>query len=301
MLHFSAFQRMTSPEATTMRLHSFKALLLACSVSIFCVVTVSVRAEVPEPDQPFLDAAIPPLAEVTEKVLAGPQTPEGAMAGLRKVLAERQRVLTELHKSHAPTNLTGIETQDQYDAEVLQSVRRVLAMGAGKDSTASQMAAVPALQAALAALPSLGKKPIPFVVLGYSELALAAGDSVVAAGSSPAAVDRALLYSILAAAELSMEGDEFFGDSAAKGPRQEFVLARLRCPHDGNIYKVNAMKNQLHESGNISMLYYLQCSDCAEPRVIEFPQDLASRLNRMAVEQKQAQRPERPRSPAVEP
>lgn len=223
------------------------------------------------------------------------------MAGLRNVMAERQRVLKELFKNHPPTNLTGIETQDQYDAEVLQSVRRVLAMGGGKDSTAGQMAALPDLEGALASLPSLGKKPIPFIVLGYTELALAVGDSVVSRGSSRGAVDRVLMASILAAAELSMEGEDFFGDSAAKGPRQEFVLARLRCPHDGNIYKVNAMKNQLHPTGDISMLYYLQCSECAEARVIEFPQELASRLNRMAVEQKQAQRPEAPRTPEVEP
>ena len=286
-----------------MRLHSSRVLLFACPVLLFCVATssVPVRAEVPQPDQPFLDAAIPPLNEVTEKSLAGPQNTEGAMAGLRKVLAERQRVLTELFKSHAPTNLTGIETQDQYDAEVLRSVRRVLAMGAGKDSTAAQMAALSDFEAALAALPSIGKKPVPFIVLGYSELALAVGDSAIARGNSRGAVDRVLLNSILAAADLSMGGEEFFGDSAAKAPRQEFVLARLRCPHDGNIYKVNAMKNQLHETGDISMLYYLQCSECAEARVIEFPQELASRLNRMAVEQKQAQRPEAPRTPAVEP
>ena len=285
-----------------MRLHS-RVLLFACSVVLFCVATAptSVRAEVPEPDQPFLDAVIPPLREVTEKNLAGPQTAEAAMAGLRKVLAERERVLTELYKKHAPTDLIGIETQDQYDAEVLQSVRRVLAMGAGRDSTAAQMAELPALEAALAALPSLGKKPVPFVVLGYSELALAAADSVVAGGSSRAGVDRVLVASILAAAELSMAGEDLFGGTAAKGPRQELVLARLRCPHDGSIYKVNTMKNQLHDTGDISMLYYLQCSTCAEARVVEFPQELASRLNRMAQEQKQAQRPEAPRAPEVEP
>ena len=114
-------------------------------------------------------------------------------------------------------------------------------------------------------------------------------------------MDRFLHENILSAVELSLAGEDLFSDSAAKAPRQELVLARLRCPHDGGIYKVNTMKNQLHDTGDISMLYYLQCSTCAEARVIEFPQELASRLNRMAQEQKQAQRPEAPRAPEVEP
>jgi len=247
------------------------------------------RADIPEPDKAFLDEAIPILRQETAKATGGPQNESGVMAGVRNVLVERRKMLTELGEKHSLTDLPGIATQDEYDAEVMTGLRQIVEHGAQADTTRPSPAALAPIQGALESLPPLGKQPVPFMVLGYSELAIAKGDSLVAHGTPAGLVDHVILGKIAEATDLAIkEGEGFFGDSAARSLRQELVLARIRCPKDHAIYKLNAMKNQVKDDGGISTLYYLQCSTCGDPRVIEFPQELASRLNRMAEKQKQA-------------
>lgn len=266
------------------------------------IVPAVTRADVPLPDQAFLDDAIPPLRASTEKATGGPQNVAGAMSGIRDLLVERRKVLAELGEKHKLTDLTGIATQDEYDAEVMTSLRKIVQLGAASDTTHPSPVAVQPIEERLESLPSLGKQPVPFMVLGYSEMAIAAGDSLVARGTSAQLVDHVILGHIVAAADLAIkEGEDFFGDSAARSLRQELVLARLRCPKDQATYKMNAMKNQIKEDGGISTLYYVQCSKCGDPRVVEFPQELASRLNRMTDRQKQAKPAVPARSQVVEP
>jgi hypothetical protein len=288
-----------SPEAISMR-HVPPFLLLFALLAI--ITPPASRAETPEPDKAFLDEVIPPLRASTEKASGGPQNAAGAMAGVRDVLTERRRVLAELAKSHKLTDLTGIATQDEYDAEVMTSLRQIVQKAAASDTAHLSPIVVEPIEGRLESLPPLGKQPVPLMVLGYSEMAIAAGDSLVAAGASAPTVDRVVLGHIAAATDLAIkEGEDFFGDSAARSLRQELVLARLRCPKDQATYKMNAMKNQIKEDGGISTLYYMQCSKCGDPRVIEFPQELASRLNRMSERQKQAKPGVPTRSQVVEP
>jgi len=293
------YPRQMSPEAISMR-HVPPFLFVLTLVGL--IVPVATRADVPEPDQAFLDEAIPPLRASTQKTTGGPQNIAGAMSGVRELLVERRKVLAELGEKHKLNNLTGIATQDEYDAEVMTSLRKIVQLGAASDTTHPSSVAVQPIEGRLASLPSLGKQPIPFMVLGYSEMAIATGDSMVAQGTSAQLVDHVVLSHIAAATDLAIkEGEDFFGDSAARSLRQELVLARLRCPKDQATYKMNAMKNQIKEDGGISTLYYMQCSKCGDPRVIEFPQELASRLNRMSEQQKQAKPGTPARSQVVEP
>jgi len=261
------------------------------------------RADIPEADKSFLDDAIPPLRAITEKRTGGPQNAAGALSGVRDLLAERRRTRTELGKKHPLTDLTGIETQDEYDSEVMASLRQIVTHSAvASDSGHFSAAAIQPIQAALDALPPLGKHPIPLMVLDYSEMALTVGDSLVARGSPAPLVDHVILGQIGEATDLAIkEGEDFFGDSAARSLRQELVLARMRCPKDNSTYKMNTMKNQIKEDGGISTIYYVQCAKCGEARSIEFPQELASRLNRMSEQQKQAKRATPARSQMVEP
>jgi hypothetical protein len=288
-----------SSEAISMRSHlTVLVLLLLAGVS-----PKLSRADTPEPDKSFLDDAIPALRAVTTKRTGGPGNAAGALSGVRELLAERQKTLAELGKKHPLTDLTGIETQDEYDSEVMTSLRLIVTHSSVSSDTAHFSAtAVRPIQAALDALPPLGKQPIPLMVLDYSEMAITVGDSLVARGNSPALIDHVLLAQIAAATDLAIkEGEDFFGDSAARGLRQELVLARMRCPKDQSTYKMNTMKNQIKEDGGISTIYYVQCAKCGEARTIEFPQELASRLNRMADRQKQTKPVTPARSQMVEP
>jgi hypothetical protein len=258
--------------------------------------------EIPTADQAFLDNAIPPLREVTDRAVAVSQSVSGAMTGLRDLLGERRKVLHDLQQQHPITDLTGIETGDQYDAQVMVSVRRVAAAGAASDTTHPAQETIEPIEGALDALPDLGKAPIAFMVLGYTELALATADSLIAKGASPSLVGHVVLDHVVTATDLAVRvGEDFFGNSASQSSRQDLVVARLRCPKDGSVYKLNAMKNQVHEEGDISTLYYLQCMKCGEARLIEFPQELASRLNRMAERQKQTKPAQPARSQSLEP
>jgi hypothetical protein len=272
------------------------------AMSLVSSLPARARADIPEADKAFLEEAIPRLREATDKAAGGPKNVTGAMAGIRELLAERRKMLAELAEKHKLSDLTGIETQDEYDSEVMVSLRRIVQISASSDSMHVSAAATQPIEGALAGLPPLGKQPIPFMVLGYSEMAIAAGDSMVAHGSGATIVDHVVLGHISDATDLAIrEGEDFFGDSAARSLRQELVLARLRCPKDQATYKMNAMKNQIKNDGGISTLYYMQCSKCGDPRTIEFPQELASRLNRMAERQKQSKPGEAARTQNVEP
>ena len=282
-----------------MRSHLLPVVILLALVSSL---TGAARADIPEADKAFLEEAIPLLRAATEKATGGPQNVAGAMAGIREVLAERRKMLAELAEKHNLTELTGIETQDEYDSEVMVSLRRILQTSGSSDTMHVSDAATQPIEGALAKLPPLGKQPIPFMVLGYSEMAIAAGDSMTAHGAAAPIVDHVVLGHISDATDLAIkEGEDFFGDSAAHSLRQELVLARLRCPKDQATYKMNAMKNQIKDDGGISTLYYMQCSKCGDPRLIEFPQELASRLNRMAERQKQTKPAEAAPTQNVEP
>ena len=263
---------------------------------VFATLTPALsRADIPEPDKAFLDEAIPLLRQETAKVTGGPQNEPGIITGIRNLLVDRRKMLAELGEKHALTDLTGIATQDEYDAEVMTSLRQVVEHGAQSDTTHPSSAAAAPVEGVLETLPSLGKQPVPFMVLGYSEMAIAKGDSMVDHGTPAGVVYHVVLGKIGEATDLAIqEGEGFFGDSAARSLRQELVLARMRCPKDHATYKMNAMKNQVKDDGGISTLYYMQCSKCGDPRVIEFPQELASRLNRMSEKQKQA----KPAAPA---
>jgi hypothetical protein len=260
------------------------------------------RADIPEADPAFLDDAVPSLRALTDKALEGPPNVAGSLSSIRDLLALRRKVFADLGKKHPLTDLTGIATADEYDADVLASLRRIGAAAMASDTARPGDAALQPIEGALASLPPLGKQPFPLIVLTYSELALAVGDSMVSRGSPAMVVDHVVLDHIVAAADLALnEGDDFSGNGPSHNLRQELVLLRLRCPKDRSTYLQNTEKNQVKETGDISTLYYLQCSKCGEPRIVEFPQALASRLNRMAEMQKQVKPAAPTRSQIVEP
>jgi hypothetical protein len=267
-----------------------KASLHICLVCLgSLLLSGAARAEVPTPDQDFLDRSEAELLSLVDSLTTGLHSTEGALAGLRRILAERERTLLELHATNPLTDLTGIETQDQYDSKVLSAVARLLAVNRTAGGAPPGPEEIAMFDAALGNLPDLGKEALPFMVLIVLEKIVLAADSLVARGDMDAAeaASTALGFAQTAMNKAMVGDKDFLSESGRQDFRQNSVILRMRCPKDNGVYRVNNMKNWIQETGDISRLYYLQCAVCAEPRLVAFSLDLASRLNRMAVRQRQ--------------
>jgi len=152
-------------------------------------------------------------------------------------------------------------------------------------------------ESALGNLPDLGKQPLAFMVLVALEQTVNAADSLVAHQemTRSQAAATALGFAQTALDQAKFGNKDFLTESGRDDFRQSSVILRLRCPKDQGVYKLNDIKSRVAGVGDISRIYYLQCSVCAEPRAISFPLELASRLSRLAVRQKQV-RPATPRA-----
>jgi len=271
--------------------HSRFGLLIP---AILIALASPARAERATVDQGFLDTEIPRIQTLADSLRQGAVGPLETLEAARTLSAARREALQQLDRLHPLTTFDGIETQDRYDLQVAKSLYAVLATGFHADSTAAPAGIVKKFGDTLGPFPDLGPTPVGFMVMGLTDLALAAADELMQKdpGISRVGVAKAATQLLYAGAYLHhLAHEDEFADANASDFRYTSVILRLRCPKDGGKYKVLSNKNKVNEAGEISTVYKLQCTTCQTEREIEFKLDLQSRLNQMADRQKMKKKP----------
>jgi len=271
---------------------NLRAGLLA--VGILIAFAAPARAERATIDEDFLKPQIAKVEALTQEMLKEDHGPLESLEATRKLALTRHEALLELDSRHPLTTFDGIETQDRYDSVVARSLYKILDAGFHADSTAAPGDVVAKFSKALGPFPDLGPTPVGFMVMGLADLVLAGYDKVVQ--EHPAVSKLALAK---AATQLLYAGtyihhvshEDQFADANASDFRYSSVIMRLRCPKDGGTYRVMNNKNKVNETGEISTVYYLECTTCKDTREIEFKLDLQTRLNQMADKQKMKKKP----------
>lgn len=251
------------------------------------------EADPPQPDQAFLDEQIPQVETMARELLAAPHSPRGSMEGVKALLIQRQSAINQLGQRIRLSSFDGIRTQDLYDESVVRALHEVVLAGIAADTTAPPDEDVFLYAEAMSGLPPLGQSPVPFMIVGMAQSAVTVADTLVSRGLLPrASADKLSLRAVHHATEAyeAMQGDLLTADKVA-GFHESAVLIRLRCPEDDGQYQVNHVKTRGSQDGAISRVYYLQCTVCAKPLAVEFPQELASELNRRTKRQKMKEKP----------
>jgi hypothetical protein len=257
-----------------------------------------------QPDSVFLNSNVAEINRLAPVNAPSEVTPPRAVETIRKILRTRDNALRELAGNLPLTEFDGIETQDQYDEQVVLAIHRVARVGVDADSTLPPEADAVRFNSVMGTLPKLGDSPVGFMVLTTTEAALAAADSLGRTRDfSPQNADKLALRMIrYLTSDFAAAREDFIRKAKVDGFRQSSVIMRLRCPKDGGTYRVVEMKNKLGESGEVSTMYFLNCMTCAEPEVLHFKLEVASRLNQAAERQLLKKAPEARRpNPGLDP
>jgi hypothetical protein len=283
---------------TVMISDRFRVASLVSAV-LGCVASAA-SADVPQADRAFLDAHVPAVAAL--RALADSvRSPEDAVELIRRTLVQRRMDLGTLQAKLPLTTLNGIETQDHYDTSVLDAVHRLALAGMVADTSAIAPEDMKAFGIRMGQLPDLGNKPVPFMVLGLAEMALVAADSTQ--GVLPRRTSSRIAAYVIGNATnrfYQSRGEEVMAASA-QNFRESSIVMRLRCPKDGSTYRLNSKQNRMDADKSVTTLLYLQCNECRTPLLLEFPYELATKLNRMADKQKLGPAPEPKRPTSVDP
>ena len=256
-------------------------------------------ARIAEPDQAFLDREIPAAAALAAQAVPGVTGPEEALNLVRQILDRRQTALAGLGTTLSLTSFDGIETMDRYDREVLLALDAVAGAGVETDPTLPPEAQAVRFSEVMGTPPDLGDKPVAFMVVELAEILTTTVDLLANDPTAPAPgpAKLALRFLFNATTAYRTVQDDFLVASKAEAFRQSSVILRMRCPRDGATYTVNTMKNKVGATGEISTLYYLECPVCHIPEAVEFPLELATRLNR-ASERQRLKTPPKPHRPS---
>jgi hypothetical protein len=238
-------------------------------------------------DQEFLDTHVPLIDAAITEDPEGITNPVEALEAVRRLIAFRQESLWTLHSRVPLTTFDGIATQDAFDHVIVQALIEITTAGAAGDTT------FPIEHSALfnevmGPFPDLGNAPAPFMILGLAQMAVTTADSLWSDPRIPRpAVAKLATHLIQAGTTIyAAASADAFATAQASSLHEGSVVVRLRCPTDGGTYRINTLRNKIYGEGDIHTLYYLQCDICAEPALLEFPQELTSKLNRMADRQK---------------
>ena len=219
-------------------------------------------------------------------------------------VGEPGEALGELAQLHPLTQFDGIETQDRYDEKVVLALLPIARAGVEADSTLPAEEDAVAFNAAMGKLPPLGPNPVGFMVLSVVQGSLAAADSLRRLPDYPAGSADKLALRLIRhlTSDFAAAREDFIRQAKVDAFRQSSVIMRLRCPRDGSPYKVSDMKNNLSDSGQVSTIYFLNCTGCDSPESLHFRLEVASRLNQASEKQplKQQPQPKRP-NPGLEP
>lgn len=242
----------------------------------------------PTPNQAMLDRLLPKTKIVADDALKQPMTYEHAILTITQLVKLRREALSEINSETPLTSFDGIETQDQYDLEAIQSLLAITHAATDQDSTPSLVEYHQRLAEAIGAFPALGDSPVAFMIYVLAELTIVALDKLWTDPSLSREETAKTAVVLIHAGALIFDAStsETLFRSKASGFRQSSVMARLRCPFDQGTYAISKMKNRIDEEGNITTVYYATCEVGAETIVLDFPQYLASRLNRIAKKQK---------------
>ncbi len=278
-----------------------KALLgLILTVAVLAPALHPIRAEArfAEPDQAFLDREIPAVQALAARAVPGETGPQQALDIVRQILDRRKAALTELAATHSLTGFDGIETMDRYDRAALLAVNDVAKVGVAADSTLPPEGNALRFAEVMGTPPDLGDKPVAFMVLELAEILVTTADLLENDPVIPAPAPAKLaLRSLAGASEAYRTSQEdLLESSKAEAFRQSSVILRMRCPKDGSSYNINSMKNKVSGTGEISTIYFLECPVCHIPQAVEFPLDLATRLNQASARQK-LKNPPKPAQP----
>lgn len=241
-------------------------------------------AEIPVVNREFLNSHVPAVRALAEEPVDGAQ--DAAML-LKRILITRAQAQQDLFQVEPEGSLDGIITMDTYDDEA------VLALYAVTENYVQQDPVLPPddylirFQQLTSGAPDLGNAPVGFMVLGMTGMLLNAADSLKQDPDlDPGIVDKTAVQMSHLGTDLfhkaysDAQEDPTLARSSGQFYRSSVIL-RLRCPKDNGTYELTNMKNRVDDNGDIYSLSYVACSVCGDSRVIEFRQELASRLNRM--------------------
>ena len=255
------------------------------------------EAQLAHLDQEFLDTHVPLIDAAITEDPEGVKNAVDALDATGRLLTFRQEALWTLDSRVSLTTFDGIATQDAFDHLVVQALDDILTAGAAADST------FPIEHSALfnevmGPFPDLGNTPAPFMVLGLAQMAIAAADSLWSDPRIPQAAVAKLATHLIHAGTTIYDAtiSDAFATAGSSSLREGSVVVRLRCPKDRGTYRINTLKNKVSTEGDIHTLYYLQCTVCADPAVLEFRQELTSKLNKMTDKQKLKREPSGTRS-----
>ena len=188
-----------------------------------------------QPDSVFLQSEVAEINRLVQEDCPAASTPQRAVETIRRVLQARVGALRQLAGRLPLTEFDGIETQDQYDEQVVLAINRVARAGVEADSTLPPEADAIRFNTVLGTLPQMGDSPVGFMVLTTAEAALAAADSLERTRDySPGSADRLALRMIrYVTSDFAAAREDFIRKAKVDGFRQSSVIMRLRCPKDG--------------------------------------------------------------------
>jgi hypothetical protein len=206
-------------------------------------------AEPAELDQEFLDMQVPLVLAAAREESLKVATPAQALEATSRLLILRREALVQLEGRVPLFTFDGIETQDAYDHVVVTAIHGLISPVAEADTTFPAEHS-PYFNEVVGSLPDPGSSPVPFMVLGIAELAIATADSLWSDPTIPQqAVAKLALRMIHASSTLyEVSRSDAFAAASATSFRQSAVLMRLRCPKDGGRYRKNGMKTKVHST-----------------------------------------------------
>jgi len=268
--------------------------ILAAAVLLPGILAPEAGARTAEPDQAFLDREIPAVQALAAQGVPGETGPREALGLIRQILDRRQQALTKLSTTLSLTDFDGLETMDRYDRAVTYALDDVARIGVEADTTLPPESHALRFSEVMGAPPEMGDKPVAFMVLELAQILVTTADLLendpAAPPPSPAKLALRSLHGATTAYRTALE--DILVASKAEGFRQSSVILRMRCPRDGSALKINTMKNKVGAAGEISTLYFLECPVCHVPDVVEFPLELATRLNQASERQRLKTPPE---------
>jgi hypothetical protein len=272
--------------------------VLAASISPL----LAAGAERPTVDSTFVAASRPEVARILEAAAADPG-PANAWQAVRRLYGLRQERLSRLAEIHGLHSVNGVATQDALDVEIVRALRDVTGASVQADTVGPDAQDAALLADLLADAPSLGEKPLGFMVMGFCGLAIGATDSLRALGAvSDVSAARMGLRLVSHAATVHVNA---YPDPMAALGQNEFVtgayLTRLRCPNDGSAYSMSNVRTRLAGGNSLYRVYDLVCPLEGTSFQIEFYQVAASRLYQMSPRQKIESRGEKRPSSGPDP
>lgn len=243
-------------------------------------------ARLPSPDRTFLAEETAAFRTLTDTLLTRTGSPTATLNGVRELLAARERAVRRLEEILPITGLDGIETLDLLDDVVVHDLNTLVQTEAIDTTGVSEEDAFLYAEA-MVGIPPLGQAPVGFMVIAFTQIAVAAADSVEAAAHlGENRVSHLALNAIRHATDLYVSLDEDLVSQDRKATfRESSVLFRLRCPQDGAGYALARERNRVLSDRSLARVSILVCTACGDTLEATFPLVLPTALHQRTEEQ----------------